>query len=125
MRVVAEQKRYVENGHLRHEIRHRTRRRHRQIERAKLNALDRLALGAQRPGVEILNLVAPIGSLLDLARERVDGDAVVRVLRDGDVHLERRLPVRHFRRHDDHRQRKRPSVTRTHESSGCVEVARL
>ena len=125
MRVVAEQKRYVENSHLRHEVRHRSRRCHGQIERAKLNAFDRLALRAERTRIEILDRVATVAALLDLARERVDGDAVVRVLGDGDVHLERRLRVRHFRCRDDHRQRERQSVKRTHESSGCVEVARL
>ena len=125
MRVIVEQKRYVENGDFGHEVRHRTGRCHRQIERAKLNTFDRLTLGAQRSGIEILDLVAAVGSLLDLARERVDGDAVMRILSDGDVHLERGLRVRSFRCHDGHHQRERPSVKCTHESSGCVEVARL
>ena len=69
-------------------------RRQREVERAELDALDRLALGAERAGIEILDLVAAVGARLDLAREGVDRDAVVRVLGDRDVHLERRLRER-------------------------------
>ena len=91
MRVVAHQERDVEDRDLGHEVRHRTGRGHREVERADLQGFDRLALGAERAGVEILDLVAAAGARLDLARERVDGDAVVRVLADGDVHLQRGL----------------------------------
>ena len=80
VRVVAEQERDVEDRDLGHEVRHRAGRGHRQVERAELQRLDRLALGAERAGVEVLDLVAAVGALLDLAREGVDRHAVVRVL---------------------------------------------
>ena len=91
MRVIAKQERDVEDRDFGNEVRHRSRRRHRQVERAELDTFDRLALGTERAGVEILNLVSPVGPLLDFARERVDRHAVMRVLRDRNVHLERRL----------------------------------
>ncbi len=47
----------------------------------ELDAFDRLALGAERAGIEVLDLVAAVGPLLDFARERVDRDAIVRILR--------------------------------------------
>jgi hypothetical protein len=53
--------------------------------RAQLHRLDRLALAAQRAVVEGLDLVAAAGALFDLLGEDVDGHALVRVLRGGDV----------------------------------------
>src|SRR4029078_10938290 len=43
---------------------------------------------------EVLDLVTATGALLDLARERVDRNAVVRILRNRDIHLERGLRMR-------------------------------
>ncbi len=94
VRVIAHQERNVEDRDFGHEVRHGPRRRHRQVERADLQRLDRFALGAEGAGIEILDLVAAAGSRLDLAGEGVDGDAVVRVLADGDVHLQRGLRER-------------------------------
>ena len=91
VRVIAKQERDVEDRDFGNEVRHRSRRRHRQVERAELDTFDRLALGTQRAGVEILDLVAAVGPLLDFARECVDGHAIMRVLRDRNIHLERRL----------------------------------
>ena len=58
MRVVAEQERDVEDRDLGHEVRHRAGRGEGEVERAELHAFDRLALGAERAGVEVLDLVA-------------------------------------------------------------------
>ena len=91
VRVVAEQERDVEDRDLGHEVRQRPRRGQRQVERAELHAFDRFALGAERAGVERLDLVAAVGARFDFAREGVDRHAVVRVLRDRDVDLQRRL----------------------------------
>ena len=88
----------VEDGDFGDEVRHRAGRRHRQVHRAELRAFDRFTLSAQRAGVEVLHFVTAAGALLDFPGERVDGDAVMRILRNRDIHLQRLLRQRRQRK---------------------------
>ena len=87
VRVILEQERNIQNGDFRNKIGHRTRRRHREVERAELNSFDRLALGAKRARVEILHLVATVRTFLDFASKRIDRHTIVRILADRNIHL--------------------------------------
>ena len=91
VRLVAEQERHVEDLGLGHEVRHRAGGGEGQFLGAQLHGLDGLALAAQRPVVEGLDLVAAVGALCDFLGERVDRHALVRILGGGNADLHRGL----------------------------------
>ena len=104
MGLVTEQKRDVQNLGLWHKVGHRAGRRKCQRLRAQLHRLNRFTLTTERARVKSLNLVTARRAFFNLFGERVNGNALVRVLRDRNADPHRRLG--RSRRHKTNRQRK-------------------